>query len=301
MSSSAGRNPSAAPTSPSCVPPGERSESCALSREERERVGRRLPRLPTAAPVKRLLLAPSRLRPARRSVGRGCRRRACLSRADAQSSCSASSSWSAPCSPSQPVLATPESTAEGPERLDVVVGPKALAGLSFSSTSDGVEWRLDGKPIEPARQGGETVFRPARLAEGAHELVIREAGARSFASAEALVPVRRRHDGAEADARRPCRREQGEAAAAARQAGAGVPLVSGAAAVAVASDGTFDLRMGSPPAGAVVLTATDKAGTPHAGACRSPSSRVAERAGPSRARERRRLGRTRRSGRACSN
>ena len=49
-------------------------------------------------------------------------------------------------------------TAEGPE-LDAVVGPKALAGVSFSSTSDGVEWRLDGKPIEPARRGGETVIR----------------------------------------------------------------------------------------------------------------------------------------------
>ena len=152
--------------------------------------------------------------------------------------------------------ATPDLTAEGPE-LDAVVGPKALAGLSFSSTSDGVEWRLDGKPIEPARRGGETVFRPARLAEGAHELVIRKQGP-LFASAERsfrfvidTTAPKLTLDGPAVVSRAKPLRLRGRLEPGAR-------LVSGAAAVAVASDGTFDLRVSSPPA-SLLLTATDTA------------------------------------------
>ena len=132
--------------------------------------------------------------------------------------------------------ATPDLAAEGPEQ-DAVIGPEALAGLSFSSTSDAAEWLLDGKPVEPVQRGGEMVFRPARLADGSHELVLRKQGP-LFASAERsfrfLVDTtapKLALDGPAVVSRAKPLRLRGRLEPGAR-------LVSGKAAVAVADDGT---------------------------------------------------------------
>jgi hypothetical protein len=76
----------------------------------------------------------------------------------------------------------PELVAIGPEE-DALIGGAALATLSFSALGAGTEWSLDGQPLRARVQGEKAVVRPAKLADGRHELVVRRRG-RFFTAAE---------------------------------------------------------------------------------------------------------------------
>jgi hypothetical protein len=78
--------------------------------------------------------------------------------------------------------AAPDLEVTGPPG-DAVVGPAELASLSFTAHAAGATWTLDGRPVEPVRQGDRFVFRPGELADGEHALVVRRSG-RMFGSAE---------------------------------------------------------------------------------------------------------------------
>ncbi len=77
--------------------------------------------------------------------------------------------------------AGPDLAATGPEQ-NALIGSEALAGLSFSAAGTGTDWLLDGRPVRARAEGDRVVFRPRKLTEGSHELVIRRAG-RLFTSA----------------------------------------------------------------------------------------------------------------------
>ena len=153
--------------------------------------------------------------------------------------------------------AAPDLTAAGPEQ-DALIGTAELAGLSFSSTSDAAEWLLDGEPLRPVRRGGEMVFRPVGLADGPHELVIRAegplfaSGRRSFRFVVDTSAPKLSLDGPAVVSRAKPLRLRGRLEPGAR-------LVSGKATIPVADDGTFELRVGSPPR-RLLLTARDPAG-----------------------------------------
>jgi peptidoglycan/xylan/chitin deacetylase (PgdA/CDA1 family) len=76
--------------------------------------------------------------------------------------------------------AAPDLAAAGPEQ-GALIGRADLATLTFSSATTGAEWLLDGRSLRPQTRDGRSVFRPGKLADGEHELVIRRSG-RLFAS-----------------------------------------------------------------------------------------------------------------------
>ena len=71
--------------------------------------------------------------------------------------------------------AAPELVATGPEQ-DALIGSAALATLSFSAVGAGTEWSLDGRPLRATTEGDRVVVRPAKLADGPHEVVVRRSG-----------------------------------------------------------------------------------------------------------------------------
>lgn len=59
------------------------------------------------------------------------------------------------------------------------LGSAQLARLSFWASGEGeaeAEWRLDGRPVAPQREGERLVFRPGKLVDGEHVLEISVAG-----------------------------------------------------------------------------------------------------------------------------
>ncbi|MEJ7569595.1 MAG: putative glycoside hydrolase [Gaiellaceae bacterium] len=155
------------------------------------------------------------------------------------------------------LAARPEIEATGPAE-GAIVGKTALADLSFSSPSDAAEWSLDGKSVRPSRTGGETVFRPADLAEGAHELVIRKEGSifgaaeRSFRFVVDTSPPKLELAG-------PAVVNRGKPLRIAGTLEPGAALASGTKTIPVAADGTFELHSEIAPR-RLLLTATDAAG-----------------------------------------
>ena len=71
--------------------------------------------------------------------------------------------------------AAPELSVAGLEQ-GALVGIAALPKLQVVAKATDAEWRLDGEPIVPRMQGERAVWRPRRLSEGAHELVVRRTG-----------------------------------------------------------------------------------------------------------------------------
>ena len=71
--------------------------------------------------------------------------------------------------------AAPDVAASGPPD-GALIDREELDSLSFSSSELGSEWLLDGRRVRPRREGDRLVFRPAKLADGRHELVIRSGG-----------------------------------------------------------------------------------------------------------------------------
>ena len=153
--------------------------------------------------------------------------------------------------------AAPDLTATGPPH-GATLGIAALAGLSFSSPSRRATWSLDGRPVRSSRRDGETVFRPTGLADGPHELVIREQGSlfgsveRSFRFVVDTTAPKLTLEG-------PAVVNRGKRLRVAGTLEPGARLVSGTKGIPVARDGRFELRSDSAPR-RLLLTATDAAG-----------------------------------------
>lgn len=71
--------------------------------------------------------------------------------------------------------AGPELVVTGPDE-DALIGAAALSGLSFSAVGAGTKWLLDGRPVRAQVAGDRAVFRPRRIADGSHELVVSRQG-----------------------------------------------------------------------------------------------------------------------------
>ena len=153
--------------------------------------------------------------------------------------------------------AAPDLTAVGPVP-NAVVGRASLAKLSFSTTSGTADWLLDGEPVRPAKRRGEVVFRPAALADGPHEVVIRAKG-RFFASSERTFRFVVDTTSPKLSVDGPAVVNRGRPLRLRGRLEPGAQLLRGKQTIAVENDGTFELRMRSPPR-AFVLTATDPAG-----------------------------------------
>ncbi len=153
--------------------------------------------------------------------------------------------------------AAPDLKASGPAE-NAVLGRAAVSKLAFTSTSAEAEWLLDGSPVQPVEDAGRHVYRPEGLADGSHELVIRQQG-RFFASARRTfsftvdtAPPKLAVTGPAVVGRNSPLVVRGKLEPGAR-------LVAGKQAVPVAADGAFELRAEDPPRN-LVLTATDAAG-----------------------------------------
>ena len=153
--------------------------------------------------------------------------------------------------------AEPDLGATGPAPHSLI-GRKGLAALAFSAQDPDARWVLDGRAVRPVAQGGHFVFRPSKLRDGRHTLVISRP-ARFYG-------VRHAEFTFEIDTQPPTLQLDGAAVA-----HPGTPVVvtgvldprsrlqQNGTRVAVESDGRFALREESPPR-SFVLRATDAAG-----------------------------------------
>ena len=156
--------------------------------------------------------------------------------------------------------AVPEVTASGPPP-DASIGARGLAALKFSSAAEDASsqtWSLDGNPVRPTREGRRLVYRPRRLEDGRHTLVIRErgtlfgSGTRSFSFVVDTQPPRLRLD-------QPAVLRRGERLTVRGVVEPGARLRSGTVAIKVEERGTFVFRPAVTPR-RLLLDATDRAG-----------------------------------------
>ena len=81
--------------------------------------------------------------------------------------------------------AAPDLRVTGPADR-ALIGLDALPSLEFSAHASTATWTLDGRRVRPERRGGTFVYRPSKLADGEHVLVVSRQG-RLFASATRTV------------------------------------------------------------------------------------------------------------------
>jgi hypothetical protein len=156
--------------------------------------------------------------------------------------------------------AVPEVAATGPAP-DAVIGSGRLDALVFSTAPESASrqtWSLDGKGVRPAREGRRLVYRPRRLEDGRHTLVIRErgslfgSGTRSFSFVVDTKPPRLRLS-------RPAVVRRGERLTVRGVVEPGARLRSGLATIEVDERGAFVFRPAVAPS-RLLLDATDRAG-----------------------------------------
>src|SRR5918994_544951 len=153
--------------------------------------------------------------------------------------------------------AVPDVAVAGPAP-DSVIGRDRLATLVFSAEDRDARWTLDGRAVRPTARGKHLVYRPSRLRDGKHTLVVTRP-VRFLGSArkvftftvDTTAPTLRL--GAPAVVRR------GEPLAIRGILKAGARLERDGTRIRVGSDGRFVLRDDSPPR-SFVLEATDEAG-----------------------------------------
>jgi len=153
--------------------------------------------------------------------------------------------------------AGPDLGASGPAP-DALVGREELAALSFSAQLADARWMLDGRPVRPVAVRGRFRYRPSKLSDGEHTLVVSRP-ARVFGSARKVFTFR-------VDTTPPMLRLGAPAVVR-----PGTPLVvrgtlepgarleRSGASVPVDAEGAFVLRVRSAPR-SFVLLATDRAG-----------------------------------------
>jgi hypothetical protein len=139
-----------------------------------------------------------------------------------------------------------------------VIGSERLATLVFSATAADARWTLDGRPLRPTSRDGRFVYRPERLRDGKHILVVSRSSRflgstrRVFTFTVDTAPPTLRLDG-------PAVAQRGHRFDVGGLLEPGALLARDGAPVPVAPDGRFRLRGESPRRG-FVLQATDKAG-----------------------------------------
>lgn len=153
--------------------------------------------------------------------------------------------------------AAPELHVTGPAD-GALIGLDELPSLEFSAHAATATWTLDGRPVRPVRRAGTLVYRPSTLADGEHVLVVSRRG-RLFASArrtlrftiDTTAPVLR--------LRHPAVVRAGEPLLVRGALEPGSHLVRDGKAIAIADDGSFQLRANPAPRSFEVL-AVDAAG-----------------------------------------
>ena len=153
--------------------------------------------------------------------------------------------------------AAPELGARGPA-ANALIGLDELPSLAFSARAGGATWTLDGRQVEPERLGGEFVYRPAKLADGEHTLVVSRRG-RLFSTAtrtfrftvDTSPPILR--------LAQPAVVRTGEPLLVRGTLEPGAGLVRGGERIELDDEGSFELRETTPPKSVEVL-ATDAAG-----------------------------------------
>jgi len=151
----------------------------------------------------------------------------------------------------------PDLGATGPAP-DVLLGRDELAALSFSARAVDASWMLDGRAVRPVARGGRFVYRPSKLDDGKHTLVVSRS-ARVLGSARKVftftvdtTPPTLRLDA-------PAFVRPGTPLAVRGTLEPGARLERGGTPVSVDADGAFVLRGKSAPR-SFVLRATDLAG-----------------------------------------
>lgn len=151
----------------------------------------------------------------------------------------------------------PELVTTGPEQ-DALIGSAALSALSFSAAGEGTEWLLDGRRIRAQTRGAQAVFRPERLADGPHELIVSRRG-RFFTSAERTFRFTVDTTAPTLDVPGPAVVNAGQPLALRGRIEPGARLEHGSTAIPLDEQGAFELRA-SPAPRRIELLATDAAG-----------------------------------------
>ncbi|HXH87868.1 MAG TPA: putative glycoside hydrolase [Gaiellaceae bacterium] len=153
--------------------------------------------------------------------------------------------------------AAPELGASGPA-TDALIGLDDLATLSFSATSSGATWELDGRSVQPARRDGAFVYRPAKLADGEHTLEVSRDGPlfstarRAFHfTVDTTPPILK--------LAQPAVVQMGQPLVLRGTVEPGASLVRGGKAITLDDEGAFEVREAAAPRSLEVL-ATDAAG-----------------------------------------
>ena len=158
--------------------------------------------------------------------------------------------------------ARPDLEAGGAED-GATLGPAALARLSFWASGEGgadAEWRLDGRPVTPRRNGDQLVFRPGRLADGEHLLEISVGGPlfttttrRIAFDVDTAAPLLRLDS--------PAAHRVGEPIRITGTVEPGARLSRTGREISLDDDGAFRLELATrPPRGMILLEAGDPAG-----------------------------------------
>ena len=143
------------------------------------------------------------------------------------------------------------------------LGSGALAQLSFWASGEGeaeAEWRLDGRPVTPKRNGDRLVFRPGKLADGEHLLEISVAGPlfttttrRISFDVDTAAPLLRLDS--------PAAHRVGEPIRIAGRVEPDARLSRAGREISLDDDGMFRLELATrPPRGTLLLEAADQAG-----------------------------------------
>jgi hypothetical protein len=154
--------------------------------------------------------------------------------------------------------ATPGLAVTGPPNR-ATIGADALAALAFESTAKGTSWELDGQAVTPTQLGARFSFRPPKLDDGPHRLVVRKDGP-LFLDAERSFAFVVDTEAPELQLDRPAVAAAGQALALAGELEPGATLATAAGRpVPLDEGGRFAVRFAEPPR-RVTLVATDTAG-----------------------------------------
>jgi len=153
--------------------------------------------------------------------------------------------------------AAPDLGASGPAP-DALIGRKELATLSFSVRAAKASWMLDGRRVQPVARGGRFLYRPSKLRDGRHRLVVSRR-ARFFGSARKVFRFTVDTKPPTLQLRAPAVVRPGKPLVVHGTLEPGARLELGGAGVSVDAEGAFVLREESAPR-SFILRVTDLAG-----------------------------------------
>jgi len=155
------------------------------------------------------------------------------------------------------LAAAPDLGAKGPA-ADSVIGREQLGTLAFSATDADASWTLDGRPVRPVARAGRFVYRPSRLGDGKHTLVVSRSSP-FFGSTRETFTFTVDTDAPTLRLDRPAVVQQGVPLVVQGTLEPGARLERNGVRIRVEPDGRFTLGAESPTR-SFVLDATDEAG-----------------------------------------